>query len=158
MGTQNTAFFQHQADQFVLHTVLDFGSQASAANEITLSGIPGDAPAQVGGERSVSFVDVLAVEVHPGFKAQRIAGTKTAGGDTGTDQIVEESRGLVAWQNDLQAVFAGVAGASDEPVTFGHTLERFQFTDQGCTRGADQRRNFPPGIRTLNGEDGQIRS
>ncbi|EJT83886.1 hypothetical protein PPS11_29128 [Pseudomonas putida S11] len=42
------------------------------------------------------FVDVLAVQVHAGFQAQGIAGTKAAGGDAGTDQVVEEGHGLLA--------------------------------------------------------------
>ncbi|MNJ35365.1 hypothetical protein D3C77_300990 [compost metagenome] len=82
------------------------------------------------------FVDVLAIQVHAGLKAQRVTRAETARGNTCTDQIVEECGGLHSRKDDLQAVFAGIPGAGDKPVTLGAAFERLELADQ---RGARRR-------------------
>ncbi|MNE38015.1 hypothetical protein D3C80_1318940 [compost metagenome] len=94
MSAQDATLLQHQADQFLLDTPLDFRQQSVATDELALSRLPGNAPAQVRRQRRVVLVDVLAIQVHARFKAQGIAGAKAARSDTGTDQVVEEGRRL----------------------------------------------------------------
>ena len=59
----------------------------------------------------------MAVERHLGFQAQCVARAKTAGANTellaGIEHSAPHALGLLGRDVDLEAVFAGVAGASD---------------------------------------------
>lgn len=123
MGTQHAALFQHQADQL---GQIAFGAlllQRGTADEIALGGLPGHGPAHVGGQRRDLLGHVLAVQVQPGFQTQGVTCAKADGRDAGTDQLAEKVRRLLGRQDDLQTIFAGVAGTTDEPVAFGQALE-----------------------------------
>ena len=79
-----------------------------------------DGPGEAGIERRHALVHVLAIEIHPGLEAQRVAGTQPAGSDAGGIKLVPQTLGFAGRQHDLVAVLAGVAGAGDEiPVHFG---------------------------------------
>ncbi|MNJ57837.1 hypothetical protein D3C77_534450 [compost metagenome] len=106
----------------------------------------------------MGFVDVLAIQVHAGFKTQGIACTKATRGDAGTDQVVEERRGLDGRENDLEAILTGVAGTGDEPVTVGQAFEGFEFTDQCGASGRYQFGDLFPRLWALDGQDHQFRA
>jgi hypothetical protein len=55
-------------------------------------------------------------------------------GNARPHQIVEKSRRLIGRQDDFQAVFAGVAGARNEPVAVGLAFERLEVLDQFVPR------------------------
>ena len=75
-------------------------------------------------------MNVLTVEVHAGFDPQSIARAEADRRDARAHQIVEESWRLIGRQNDFQAIFAGITGASDKPVAFLVAIERLKLADQ----------------------------
>ena len=88
MRTQHAALFQHQADQLGGNAFGLLLLQRGTANKATAGWLPGDGPGHVGGQRSHTFVHVLAVKVHPGFQAQGIARAEANRGNPGTDQFI----------------------------------------------------------------------
>ena len=89
--------------------------QRVAADEIALVEL--DDPAEVGFERRNRGVDLVAVERHFGFQAQRVARAQAAGLDAefraGVHHLVPDALGLAGRDVDLEAVLAGVAGVRD---------------------------------------------
>ena len=71
-------------------------------------------------------------------------------------QIVEKARCLIGRQHDFEAVFAGIAGAGDKPVTVGPAFERLELVDQGATGLGHQFGDFLPGVGALDGQHGQL--
>ncbi len=107
---QDAAFFaQDQADEL---RALALGLQGRLADEVALRDQV-DRPGQAGVERVHGVVHVLAVQVHAGFQAQRIARTETGRLDADGDKGIPQRFGLRGRHADLEAVFAGVAGAGD---------------------------------------------
>ena len=74
--------------------------------------------AQPGLEGIDLFAQFVAVERHAGFQAERVAGAEAAGHDAQRlallDDGLPDGRGDVAAHAQLEAVFAGVAGAADD--------------------------------------------
>ena len=130
MSAQNPAFLKDQTDQFMLYATAALGFQRRTADELASGRLPRDAPGHIGGQRGNVLVNVLTVQVHARLDPQGVARAQAYGGNARPHQIVEEPRRLVGRQNDFQAVFTGVAGACDEPVTVGPTFERLEFLDQ----------------------------
>ena len=130
MSAQNPTLLKDQTDQFVLYAAGLLGFQRRAADELASGRFPGNAPGHVGGQRRNILMDVLTVQVHAGFDPQGIPRAEADGGNARAHQIVEEARRLIGRQNDFQAVFTGIPGARDEPVTVGLAFERFELLDQ----------------------------
>ena len=60
------------------------------------------------------LVHVLAVEVHSGFKPQRVARAQSRGRNTLGEQRAPHGGRLIPRQHDLEPVFAGITRAADE--------------------------------------------
>ena len=74
-----------------------------------------DRPGEAGLERRHRLVHVLAVEVHAGFEAQRVARAEARRACTpAAASALPQLRRVRRRQHDLEAVLAGVAGARDE--------------------------------------------
>ena len=79
MAAQYALVEQDEAEKLLL---LACCGQRRFTDEIAFV-LHGDGPAQAGVERGNAFVHILAVEIHPGFEAQRVASAEAARGDTG---------------------------------------------------------------------------
>src|SRR6185436_4202448 len=89
------------ADRFLL-------AQDGGADEVVL--LPADDPAEIRFHRRRRLVDVVAVEAHAGFEAQRVAGAEPARDDAGRlarfeDRLPDLVGGLRR-DEDLEAVLA----------------------------------------------------
>ena len=74
-------------------------------------------PAEVGFERGDGGMDFVAVQSHRGLQAQCVASAEPARLDAelvaGGENLVPDALGVFGRKVDLEAVFAGVAGACD---------------------------------------------
>src|SRR5260221_4030572 len=94
-----------------------------------------DSPRQAGFQRVHAFVHVLAVEIHAGFEAQRVAGAQSAGTYAHGDERAPEFARTRSGKDDLETVFAGVAGARDEVVAELGRHERLQLLRRRAAAG-----------------------
>ena len=83
---------------------------------------------EAGLEHRRRLVDVVAVQPHRGFEAQRVARAEAARDDVGRparlEQRLPHAVGHVRRHEDLEAVLAGVAGARDRGAGAGHFAVR----------------------------------
>ena len=104
-----------ESDQLARDALLLLLRKRVAADEIAFVEL--DDPAEVGFERRDGGVDLVPVERHLGFQAQRVARAQAAGLDAefraGLENLVPEARRLRGRDVDFESVFAGVAGARD---------------------------------------------
>src|SRR6185312_12350658 len=112
---QNAAPLEQQTHQLALRAPRAHGLECLTADEGPLARLERHGPAETGLEGVGVLVHVTAVEVHARLQTQCVTGTETAGGDTGGIQRLPHSLCLSAGQHHLEAVFARVAGARDEP-------------------------------------------
>ena len=108
----------------------------------------------VSGETARS--NVLPVKIHARLDPQGVTSAKANRGNARADQIIEKSWRLIGWQDDLQAVFTGITGACDEPVTVGAAFEGFELLDKVATGLGHQLGNFVPGMGALDGQHRQF--
>ena len=129
--------------------------QRGLADEVAL-GDQVDGPGEAGVERRDVVVHVLAVQVHAGFQAQRVARAQAGGLDAGGGSAFHRAPTWVAGHADLEAVFAGVAGARDHQfaerrVVHEHGVKRFQCFGGGA--GVRQHLpDFLARVRALHGD------
>ena len=93
------------------------GDQSGFADKITRFVFQINRPAHTGFQRAGIVVHIVAVQIHTGFHAQGVARAEAAGLHTGFAQGDKESVRFAAGQHHFYAVFSGVAGAGDKPVT-----------------------------------------
>ena len=103
-------------------------------------------------------VHVVAVEVHAGLQAQRVARAEAAGGDAQRIQAAPRRHRIRGRQHDLEAVLAGVAGARDEPCAELAPDESLERERGGGLRRAQQLRRLGARLRALHGEHRQVRA
>ena len=102
------------------------------------------------------LVHVLPVEVHAGFEAQRVAGAQTAGHHAGGFQGAPQRHQVVMRQDQLEAIFAGVAGAPHEHPVIPGGVEGFQGRNRVTQRRRQVRQGQRAGGGPLHGEDAQV--
>src|SRR5476651_375628 len=144
--TADAALEHLEADDLARRAARLLLAQRAGADEVVF--LPADDPVEVRFDRGRRLVDVVAVEAHAGFEAQRVARAEAAGNDVGGFAGLEQRQPdfvrLRRRDEDFEAVFAGVAGARDggadvgdlavsEPVVLhareidaGQRLEHFQ--------------------------------
>src|ERR1700730_4002536 len=125
---------QDQADERGLRAV---GFELRLADEIARRSQI-DGPCEAGVQRRDAVVHVLAVQVHAGFEAQRVARAEPARAHALALQGVPELTDGGGRQDDFEAVFAGVAGARD------HQLAERRDVD---LRGVERLEEFGGGAR-----------
>ena len=80
----------------------------------------------------------MAVEAHAGFEAQRVARAEAAGnhfrGFAGVHQVVPKLFGMLGGEINLEAIFAGVAGAGDQAVYAADFAESEMIVADGVER------------------------
>ena len=122
MGAQHAAVEQQQSDQLARGLLID---QGGLADEVALV-FQRQRPGETGFERGDGLVHVLAVEVHAGFEAQRVAAAKAARRDAGGMEAVPHRIRLLGGDGDLETVLSRIAGAGDQPVAVEGRLEGLQ--------------------------------
>jgi hypothetical protein len=115
-------------------------------------------PGQARFNRRGGRVHVVAIQIHPGFKAQRIARAQAGRVHHGLDQqrARQRLRGVLG-HRDLEAVLAGVARARDVAVGAGE-LEGAAGHDGGALLEAREllqkrQRHIPGGTISLLGDN-----
>ena len=158
---QHAAILQHQRNEFPAQAGGDERFERLAPDEVARGIVEGHGPGQTGLERILALVHVVAVEIHRGFQAQRVARAQARGlHSLGIERAPYGLRGRRR-QHDLETVFAGVARARHEPVApFFHgkgAAEEHVERQRGCAlRGGQQLRDLGARIRALHGEHGEI--
>src|SRR5690606_34811628 len=138
-----TAFAQAQAHHDLLgRDALD----GLATNELALRVFERDSPAQTGDQRVDVFVHFMAIQVHAGFQAQRVARAQAAGAYPRLHEIIPQRLDFTRRHYHFKTVFTGVARACDHDISLEHgcgkRLERFG-------RGAPLRANLPEPLTRL---------
>ena len=110
-----------EADDFALRSAFGLNRQQGvAADEVAFIELE---PAREAGFEDINiFRDFVAVEAHAGFEAEGVARAQAAGADAELRARVEQrvprvgGGGFVGRNVELEAVFAGVAGAGDDHI------------------------------------------
>ena len=106
----------------------------------------------------VALVHVVAVKIHAGLQAQRVARAQTAGGDPEGVQAAPRRYRVRRRHHDLEAVLAGVAGARHEPGAQFAAENTSQRQRRGGLGRGEQLRGLGARLGTLHGEHRQIRA
>ena len=131
---QHAFVVHHQSDHDAANAVSLLLVQRGATDEVALL-VQRHGPAKAGFPGRDRFIHVLAVQVHAGFQAQRVACAEARRLHARRQQAVPERDHGVLRQQDFEAVFAGVAGPDGEATESveleGHALERAESRGQG---------------------------
>lgn len=120
--------------------------------------VEGDEEAQARLERGVVWGEVVAVEGVAHFEAERVAGTEAAGESAlvldGCDNALKPVGRGGGGHEELEAVFAGVAGSTKPHESFGGVEgEDGVFFGVGCLRSKEGGKDCPT-FGALDGEAG----
>ena len=120
MTAQHTAIQQHHPDEFASGRICH---QRCFADEIAVA-FQVHCPCQSGFQRIDGFVHVLAIQIHPGFETQGIAGTKANRLHAFSRQRRPKIGCRFCREHNLKTIFAGVAGTRDEHRAHFYRAER----------------------------------
>src|SRR5689334_11182070 len=115
MAAQHAAIFEQETDELRDVPARFDRFERFAPDEIARRRLERDGPREAGFEGILALVHVVAVQVHAGFQAQRVARTEAARRDAESVQIAPYLHDIFGGQHHFEAVFAGVARARDEP-------------------------------------------
>ncbi|MCY1235668.1 hypothetical protein D9M72_482920 [compost metagenome] len=119
MGAQHAAFVtQDQAKELLARAGR---GQCRLAGEAALA-LQVDGPGQAGVQRRGADVHVLAVQVHAGLQAQRVARAQAGRAHARGIQFFPQAGDAGGRHDQLETVFAGVAGARDHHLAQGGVL------------------------------------
>src|SRR3981081_1391045 len=111
---RDTPIERFEAHEHPAETVLAGLHDRVAAHKVL---VQTEGPVQTGLERIRGDVDVVAVEAHSRFEAQRVAGPAAGGaaprGFTRREQRAPERGGVAASAKQFETVFAGISGTRD---------------------------------------------
>ena len=123
-------------------------------NEVVL--VPADDPAQVGLEHRGCFVDIVAVQAHRGFEAQRVASAESAQRQAerlaGLYQGQPHLVGRLRRHEDLEAVLTGIAGTRHGGAHASHLAVREPVVLHRGEIDAGERLQDVERPRTLHGD------
>ena len=129
--------------------------QHVAADELAL--VPADNPAQITLHDRAGLVHVVAVQAHGGFEAQRVARPQAGGhqpvGLPRFEQRVPQLRGELRRHKNLEAVFAGVAGARHRGPYAGHFPVREPVVLHAGEIDGRERLHDAQGLGPLHGDE-----
>ncbi len=159
---QHALVVHHQADHLARRAGDLLRFQHAAADEVAAF-VQRHRPGQRGLERRHRIVHVLAVEVHAGLQAQRVARTQAGRLDAGFQQRVPERHRISFRQHDLVAVLAGVTGTRHEQRHARRRLrmhggETAELARRRLVVGGQQRDHLLAGGRALHRDHREVRS
>ena len=128
--------------------------QRASADEIPLAfeiHRPGEARLQ----RRGRLIHVLAVKIHAGLQAQRVASAQPCRGHAQRAQLPPQGNCLRRRQNNFETVFACVTGAREHGLTHMRSTEINEIRGRGLRTG-QRRINFVARLRPLHGDDREI--